>query len=39
VIEDSKLVSYALNPQSERGQHKAQVFESALGLTCRTGSD
>src|SRR5215813_2297316 len=32
VIEDSKLVSYALNPQSERGQHKARVFESALGF-------
>ena len=32
MIEDSKLVSYALNPQSERGQHKAQVFESALGF-------
>jgi hypothetical protein len=23
LIEDSKLVEYALNPQSERGQHKA----------------
>lgn len=32
VIEDSKFVSYALNPQSERGQHKARVFESALGF-------
>jgi hypothetical protein len=32
VIEDSKLVSYALNPQSELGQHKARVFESALGF-------
>jgi hypothetical protein len=32
MIEDSKLVSYALNPQSERGRHKARVFESALGF-------
>ena len=32
VIEDSKLVSYALNPRSERGQHKARVFEHALGF-------
>jgi hypothetical protein len=31
VIEDSKFVRYALNPQSDRGQHKARVFESALG--------
>jgi hypothetical protein len=32
VIEDSKFVSDALNPQSDRGQHKAWVFESALGF-------
>ena len=32
IIEDSKLVEYALNPQSERGQHKARVFQSALGF-------
>jgi hypothetical protein len=32
VIEDSKFVSYALNPHSERGQHKARVFESTLGF-------
>ncbi len=32
VIEDSKRVDYALNPLSERGQHKARVFESALGF-------
>ena len=30
VIEDSKLVRYALNPHSERGQHKARVFAQAL---------
>ena len=32
VIEDSKLVRYALNPHSERGQHKARVFAEALGF-------
>jgi hypothetical protein len=32
VIEDSKLVRYALNPHSERGQHKARVFDQALGF-------
>jgi len=28
VIEGSKFVSYALNPYSDRGPHKARVFES-----------
>jgi hypothetical protein len=32
VIEESKLVGYALNPHSERGQHKARVFAQALGF-------
>ena len=32
VIEDSKLIHYALNSQNERGRHKARVFESALGF-------
>jgi hypothetical protein len=32
IIEDSKLVCYALNPHSERGQHKARVFAQALGF-------
>ena len=32
VIEDSKLIHYALNPQNELGQHKARVFESTLGF-------
>lgn len=32
VIEDSKLLRYALNPHSERGQHKARVFAQALGF-------
>jgi hypothetical protein len=32
IIEASKLVRYALNPHSERGQHKARVFEQVLGF-------
>lgn len=32
VIEDSKLLDYALNPENERGRHKARVFQSALGF-------
>src|SRR5438270_4157053 len=32
LIEESKLDEYALNPRSERGRHKARVFESALGF-------
>jgi len=32
-IEDGKLVEYALNPGSERGRHKARVFETALGFS------
>jgi hypothetical protein len=32
VIEDSKLVGYALNPHNERGQHKARVFAQVLGF-------
>ena len=32
VIEDSKLVSYALSPHSERGRHKARMFAQALGF-------
>ena len=32
MIEDSKFVRYALNPENKRGQHKALVFASALGF-------
>jgi hypothetical protein len=32
-IPTAKLVSYALAPSHERGQHKARVFASALGIT------
>ena len=32
IIEDSKLIHYALNPQHERGQHKARMFERTLGI-------
>jgi hypothetical protein len=34
-IPTDKLVRYALDPAHERGQHKARVFESALGITAR----
>lgn len=32
-IPTDKLVRYALDPTHERGQHKARVFASALGIT------
>ncbi len=32
VIPTHKLVEYALNPEHPRGQHKARVFQSALGI-------
>ena len=32
IIEDSKLIEYALNPDSASGKHKARVFQSALGF-------
>ena len=31
-IEENKLVEYALNPENERGKHKAKVIQSALGF-------
>lgn len=34
-IPTEKLVAYALDPSHERGQHKARVFASALGITAR----
>lgn len=34
-IPTAKLVSYALDPSHERGQHKARVFASALGIIAR----
>lgn len=33
VIDRRKLTEYALNPESERGRHKARVFEAVLGYT------
>jgi hypothetical protein len=32
-IPTDKLVRYALHPSHARGQHKARVFASALGIT------
>lgn len=34
-IDPAKLIEYALDPNSERGHHKAIVFERALGVTAR----
>jgi hypothetical protein len=34
-IPTDKLARYALDRTHERGQHKARVFESALGITAR----
>lgn len=33
IVETAKLRDYCLNPEHLRGQHKARVFASALGLT------
>ena len=33
VVEVEKLRDYALNPDHDRGKHKARVFRSALGFT------
>jgi hypothetical protein len=39
VIEDDKLVAYALNPASERGRHKARLFASVLGYSLANWQD
>ncbi len=33
VVEVEKLRDYSLNPEHDRGEHKARVFLSALGFT------
>jgi hypothetical protein len=33
IIDPRKLLDYLLNPDSERGAHKARVFRAALGYT------
>jgi hypothetical protein len=33
VVEVEKLRDYSLNPEHDRGKHKARVFRSALGFT------
>jgi len=33
VVDPRKLTEYALNPENERGCHKARVFKAALGYT------
>jgi cell division FtsZ-interacting protein ZapD len=32
-IPERKLVEYALNPDNDRGQHKAKIFAHVLGYT------
>ncbi len=32
IIDDQKLAGYCLNPEHTDGQHKAVVFQSALGI-------
>ncbi|WRH67792.1 MAG: hypothetical protein RSE13_05590 [Planktothrix sp. GU0601_MAG3] len=32
IIDEEKLSGYCLNPRHSDGQHKARVFESALGM-------
>jgi hypothetical protein len=34
-----KLLDYCLNPDHPRGQHKARVFASALGITATEADD
>lgn len=33
IVDPRKLTEYALNPENERGRHKARVFRAALGYT------
>ncbi len=33
VVDVRKLRDYCLNPNHQRGRHKARVFQSALGIT------
>lgn len=33
IIDDQKLTGYCLNPNHADGQHKANVFQSALGIS------
>lgn len=33
IINPSKLTKYALNPNNDRGKHKAKVFKAILGYT------
>jgi hypothetical protein len=33
IIDPEKIYGYCLNPEHPRGKHKAQMFQSALGMT------
>jgi hypothetical protein len=35
IIDEEKLSGYCLNPRHSDGQHKARVFQSALGIGIR----
>jgi hypothetical protein len=37
VIPDEKIFDYCLNPNHERGRHKAKVFKKVFGLTQQDG--
>lgn len=39
VIPEGKVFGYALNPDSEKGKHKAIVFQSALGYNLENGKE
>jgi hypothetical protein len=38
-VDVKKLRDYCLNPEHPRGQHKARVFQSALGWTASSAED
>ena len=37
IIPDEKIYDYCLNPNHERGQHKAKVFRQVFGITAEDG--
>ena len=39
MVPKDKLVSYVLNPEHEKGRHKARVFRSALGFGTENWED
>jgi len=37
IIPDEKIFDYCLNPNHERGQHKAKVFRQVFGIAAKDG--